>query len=80
MQLSHVTAFGLRLTANVLLDLFLYVHHVLLSGCAHEIIRRSIARKAVLQVRWRPNETIRSGEALSFTVRRLAITVLESMV
>jgi len=26
MQLSHVTAFWLRLAGNVLLDLFLYVH------------------------------------------------------
>src|SRR5216683_6159001 len=42
MQLLHVTAFWLRLAGNILLDLFLYVHIVLLPSCAHEIIRRLI--------------------------------------
>ena len=41
MQLSHVTAFWLRLAGNILLDLFLYVR-MFCSLVAHEIIRRLI--------------------------------------
>src|SRR5882672_10146047 len=54
MQLSHATAFWLRLAGNILLDLFLYVHMFCSPRCAHEIIRRLIllplARRAVLTV------------------------------
>jgi hypothetical protein len=54
MQLSHVTAFWLRLAGNILLDLFLYVHMFCSPRCAHEIIRRLIllplARAAALTV------------------------------
>src|SRR6266478_2819902 len=42
MQLSHATAFWLRLAGNILLDLFLYVHMFCSPRCAHEIIRRLI--------------------------------------
>src|SRR5438477_2807185 len=41
MQLSHATAFWLRLAGNILLDLLLYVH-MFCSPVAREIIRRLV--------------------------------------
>jgi hypothetical protein len=40
MQLSHITAFWLRLAGNILLDLFLHVHMFRSPVATHEIIGR----------------------------------------
>src|SRR5258708_37573685 len=69
MQLLHVTAFWLRLAGNILLDLFLYVHIVLLPSCAREIIRRLILLPVARAVYRRSSAFI--GVPTGFALERL---------
>ena len=57
MQLSHVTAFWLRLAGNILLDLFLYVHIVLVQPemeVAFPVSEYSALRAGIFKASMRP--------------------------